>query len=252
MRDESTRYQTATWIEAIGWLLHDVCVHPVTGIAGFIGKLLTLMPSTAGLRVMTLGHHFHNATAPSNDVLADYAHATALACHNELYPGHVQSRDEVEHNFEQAWKLGWRPGDDDLHTDVSMHKFMKKKGVKPWQTAIKDNYERPAIVSEEEAENKREENVAKLELDDATSAQETFLARRITPRQWRQMSDQEKQALQDEADRLAEAVTRARRALDKVRGGMSLKDLLLETPGQVPGDRSGHGHVGSRPRWPRR
>lgn len=227
MRDESTRYQTATWIEAIGWLLHDAFVHPITGIAGFVGKIVTLMPrSRMGLRVITLAHHIHNSTAPSNDVLADYAHATAMACHNELYPGHVQSRDETEHNFDQAWKLGWRPSEDDLHSDVSMHAFMKKKGVRPWQTAIKDNYERPQVVSQKEAEGNREENIAKLAMDEAAAAHDSFLARRVTPRQWQQMPDHEKQALQREADRLAAAVTSARLAFEKIRGGMSLKELL--------------------------
>lgn len=217
--------------EAFGWLLHDTVVHVATGMIGFAGKLVSLVPGTGstGLRLITVAHHIHNATAPSNDVLSDHAHAMALACHNELYPGHVQSQDETLHNFEQAWKLGWRPkGDGSASTDRDMHAFLKGKGVKPWQTAIEDNYESPKLVSVEEAEDQKPANIAAIALEEAQQNLDEFLARKITPRQWKQMPDSEKAALRDEMVTLESKVEVARRAVGAVNKGTTLKDVLKD------------------------
>lgn len=215
--------------EAVGWLLHDTVVHVVTGLIGFTGRLTGLVPRTgsAGLRLITLAHHIHNATAPSNDVLSDHAHATALACHNELYPGHVQSLDETRHNFQQAWKLGWRPkGGGSAANDRDMHAFMKDKGVKPWQTASEDNYTRPELLSSEEAEDQKAVGVAAMALEEARRNLEEFLARKITPSQWQQMPDSERAALRDEMATLESKVEAAWAALGVARKGMTLKDVL--------------------------
>lgn len=69
----SYRYMT----NAVGWLLHDTLVHPLTGIVGFAGRL------TWSMRLMALSHHLHNVTAPNNDTLADYAEALYRAGCNE-------------------------------------------------------------------------------------------------------------------------------------------------------------------------
>jgi hypothetical protein len=69
----SYRYMT----NAVGWLLHDTIVHPLTGIIGFVGRLCWSM------RLMALSHHMHNVTAPNNDVLADYVEALQRASRNE-------------------------------------------------------------------------------------------------------------------------------------------------------------------------
>lgn len=62
---------------AFAWWAHDALVHPLTGTMGLIGRLLR------STRLMALGHHIHNATAPSNDAVADYIEAAARAGHNE-------------------------------------------------------------------------------------------------------------------------------------------------------------------------
>jgi hypothetical protein len=71
----SYRYMT----NAVGWLLHDTIVHPLTGIVGFAGRLCWSM------RLMALSHHMHNVTAPNNDMLADYVEALQRAGKNETY-----------------------------------------------------------------------------------------------------------------------------------------------------------------------
>jgi hypothetical protein len=85
------RYAKGSIRSALGWLLHDALIHPITGMAGFTGRI------TGSLRLITAAHHVHNATAPSNDVLADYAAAMARACKNE--GGENGGADQLE-NFE--------------------------------------------------------------------------------------------------------------------------------------------------------
>lgn len=59
------------------WWLHDAISHPITGTFGLLGRLLR------SPRLMALGHHIHNATAPNNDAWADYAEAAFRAGCNE-------------------------------------------------------------------------------------------------------------------------------------------------------------------------
>lgn len=62
---------------AFGWWLHDFFVHPVVGTIGLFGRLC------GSLRIITVSHHIHNSTAPSNDSVADYIESMTRACHNE-------------------------------------------------------------------------------------------------------------------------------------------------------------------------
>lgn len=76
MGNETPRYLT-TIREACCWWVHDALIHPITGTFGLIGRIV------GSYRVMALAHHVHNATAPSNDSLADYLEASYRAGCNE-------------------------------------------------------------------------------------------------------------------------------------------------------------------------
>ena len=83
--------------EAFAWWLHDAFAHPVTGTLGLFGRLI------GSLRVMALAHHAHNATAPSNDALADYLQAAYRAGCNETSgnPRGGMTPDEQDYALEK-------------------------------------------------------------------------------------------------------------------------------------------------------
>jgi hypothetical protein len=85
----SYRYMT----NAVGWLLHDTIVHPLTGIVGFVGRLCWSM------RLMALSHHMHNVTAPNNDMLADYVEALQRAGKNEMGAMRTDASDAIDARY---------------------------------------------------------------------------------------------------------------------------------------------------------
>ena len=50
----------------VSWLIHDVIVHPVTGILGAVGRLVK------SPRLVGLSHQIHNTSAPSTDVWEEW------------------------------------------------------------------------------------------------------------------------------------------------------------------------------------
>ena len=98
--EEASRYAGALG-NALCWWLHDFFMHPLTGTIGLVGRLC------GSLRLLSVSHHLHNATAPSNDVLADYAEAAYRAGCNETRgnPMGSMTPDELDHAYEQAKRI---------------------------------------------------------------------------------------------------------------------------------------------------
>jgi hypothetical protein len=67
----------------VGWLAHDVVVHPITGMMLFAAKTLDL--GEVSLRLAAVAHRIHNASSPANDAMADYAEAAVRAGQNETF-----------------------------------------------------------------------------------------------------------------------------------------------------------------------
>lgn len=114
---------------ALWWFLHDVVVHPLTGILGCTGRLFR------SYRLMALAHHIHNATAPSNDVMADYAEACYRAGCNETKANPMGSStpDEQYWNRTQAVKAAGLPEGTHLD-DQQVEDIQKKHGLVNWNT----------------------------------------------------------------------------------------------------------------------
>lgn len=143
---EHVRYASSL-LEAFCWLVHDTLVHCVTGIVGFAGRITSIIPGTGtvGLRLITIAHHLHNATAPSNDVLSDHAHAVALACHNES-PGNptgTQTPDEWYHNRRRAIEVLESKGLSTEFRDADMLGILEEHDVAIWEGQASSEHKAP-------------------------------------------------------------------------------------------------------------
>ena len=112
---------------AFWWFLHDVIVHPFTGALGCTGRLFR------SYRLMALAHHIHNFSAPSNDVMADYAEACFRAGCNETSanPTGRSTPDEQDWNRRQAVQFAGLPEGTFL-TSQEVEEIQKKQGLVNW------------------------------------------------------------------------------------------------------------------------
>ena len=196
---------------ALLWWLHDSISHPITGTIGLLGRIIR------SPRLMALGHHLHNFTAPANDAWADYAEAAHRAGCNERFPGEAVYPDQRDANKKRAYDLGYRRGDDvPWHQeDIEIEKFLRSHGERSWtpSEAVRANFVPPKGGIK-----------AETLLEEAQQKLREFMGREYTAREFHQMPDSEKEQLREEYVRLKAAVDAAREG-DGTRQ-LTLKELL--------------------------
>lgn len=169
-------------VETFVWLFHDTCIHCLTGILGFVGKIVGILPGTGsvGLRLVTIAHHVHNATAPSNDVLADYAHARALACHNETRenPRGSMTPDEWFANRSAARRaLG--VGDDYPLSEEEFQDAIVEHDVPLWEGQASGNNNTPQETTRTEQLRNRESRRLERKIAERVGADRAFNDKRM-------------------------------------------------------------------------
>lgn len=123
--NSALRYAVGGKRNAVAWWLHDCFIHPLTGTMGLTGRLM------GSLRLLTLAHHIHNVSAPSDDVLADYAEAAYRATCNETRgnPMGSMTPDEQEHARARYRDI---TGEESFVPGEQAFEALQRMGKHPW------------------------------------------------------------------------------------------------------------------------
>lgn len=142
------RYAT----NSLAWWFHDAVVHPVTGTLGLLGRLCR------SPRVMALGHHIHNSTAPSNDAVADYIEAARRAGHNETAADPYGSRTPDQN------RVYWTPHRL-AEQELQRAEWYLEERIKGETQLVDSYYMRRSIAEAEDRVHRAKERLAEFTSD---------------------------------------------------------------------------------------